>query len=41
MYARLSDLQVRGVCEAADVVRRVFAAEKGSLYDIKGSPGRF
>jgi len=33
-YARLSDLQVHGFYEAADVVRRVFAAEKGPLYDI-------
>jgi anthranilate phosphoribosyltransferase len=33
-YARLSDLQVDSVDEAADAMRRVFAAEKGPLYDI-------
>lgn len=33
-YARLSDLQVHSVDEAADAMVRVFAAEKGSLYDI-------
>ncbi|MDQ3439637.1 MAG: anthranilate phosphoribosyltransferase [Planctomycetota bacterium] len=33
-YARLSDLQVDSVDEAADAMRRVFVAEKGPLYDI-------
>ncbi len=33
-YARLSDLQVNSVDEAADAMRRVFAAEPGPLYDI-------
>ncbi len=33
-YARLSDLQVASVDEAADAMRRVLAAEKGPLYDI-------
>jgi anthranilate phosphoribosyltransferase len=33
-YARLSDLQVDSVDQAADAMRRVFAAEKGPLYDI-------
>ncbi|HEV2296622.1 MAG TPA: anthranilate phosphoribosyltransferase [Tepidisphaeraceae bacterium] len=33
-YARLSDLQVSSVDEAADAMRRVLAAEKGPLYDI-------
>ena len=33
-YARLSDLQVDSVDEAADALRRVLAAEKGPLYDI-------
>ncbi len=33
-YARLSDLQVDSVDQAADAMRRVLAAEKGPLYDI-------
>ena len=33
-YARLSDLQVNSVDEAADTMRRVLAAEMGPLYDI-------
>ncbi|MGB7157379.1 MAG: anthranilate phosphoribosyltransferase [Tepidisphaeraceae bacterium] len=33
-YARLSDLQVDSVDQAADAMRRVLAAERGSLYDI-------
>ena len=33
-YARLSDLQVDSVDQAADAMRHVFAAEKGPLYDI-------
>jgi anthranilate phosphoribosyltransferase len=33
-YARLSDLQVNSVDEAADVMRRVLAGERGSTYDI-------
>jgi anthranilate phosphoribosyltransferase len=33
-YARLSDLQVHSVEEAADALRRIFAGEKGPHYDI-------
>ena len=33
-YARLSDLQVDSVDQAADAMRRVLAAERGPLYDI-------
>lgn len=33
-YARLSDLQVNSVEEAADALRSVLAAEKGAMYDI-------
>jgi anthranilate phosphoribosyltransferase len=33
-YARLSDLQVNNVDEAADVLRRLLAGEKGPAYDI-------
>jgi anthranilate phosphoribosyltransferase len=33
-YARLSDLQVNTVDEAADAIRGVLAAEKGPRYDI-------
>jgi anthranilate phosphoribosyltransferase len=33
-YARLSDLQVHSVDEAADALRRIFAGEKGPRYDI-------